>query len=338
SLALLFFLFLVAVHLATPRSRTENLLRKLPSPPFKLPIIGHLHLIGSLPHHSLRDLAKKHGPDVMLLRLGAVPTLVVSSPRAAKAVLRTHDHVIASRPHSVVADILFYGSTDVSFTPYGEYWRRARKVITTHLLTAAKVRSYRAAREQEVRLVLARVRAAAAAGTAIDVSEILGFFANDIVCQAMTGRLPREQGRNQLFRELLETNTKLLGGFNLDDYFPSLARFDLVSAKAVKHMKRWDDLLDSLIDKHKSKTLDGEDEGDFIDVLLSVQQEYGLTRDNIKAILMDTFEAGTDTTYIALDYAMAELMQNPQSMNKLQAASRASTRVDKHRYDRVIWG
>ncbi|RCV39013.1 hypothetical protein SETIT_8G188500v2 [Setaria italica] len=307
-LALLFFLFLVAVHLATPRSRTEKLLRKLPSPPFELPVIAHLHLIGSLPHHSLSDLAKRHGPDVMLLRLGAVPTLVVSSPRAAKAVLRTHDHVFASRPHSAVADILFYGSTDVSFTPYGEYWRRARKDITTHLLTAAKVRSNRAAREQEVRLVLARVRAAAAAGTAIDVSEIFIFFANDIVCQAMTGRLPREQGQNQL--------SWGLGGFNLDDYFPSLARFDLVSAKAVKHIKRWDDLLDSLIDKHKSKTMDCEDEGDFIDVLLSVQQAYGLTRDNIKAILMDMFEAGTDTTYIALDYTMAELMQKPRVVMK----------------------
>ncbi|RCV39176.1 hypothetical protein SETIT_8G202500v2 [Setaria italica] len=334
SLALLFFLFVVAVHLATPRSRTEKLLRKLPSPPFKLPIIGHLHLIGSLPHHSLRDLAKRHGPDVMLLRLGAVPTLVVSSPRAAKAVLRTHDHVFASRPHSAVADILFYGSTDASFTPYGEYWRRARKVITTHLLTAAKVRSKsnRAAREQEVRLVLARVRAAAAAGTAIDVTEIFSFFANDIVYQAVAGRLPREQGQNQLFRELLETNAKLLGGFNLDDYFPSLGRFDLMSAKAVKQIKRWDDLLDSLIDKHiRSKTVvDGEDEQeDFIDVLLSVQQEYGLTRDNVKALLVDMFEAGTDTTYIALDYAMAELMRNPQSMTKLQAEVRRCTAKGK---------
>jgi hypothetical protein len=287
SLALVLILFLLAaVRLATPRSRTEKLLRKLPSPPFKLPIIGHLHLLGSLPHHSLRDLAKKHGPDVMLLRLGAVPTLVVSSPRAAKAVLRTHDHVFASRPRSAVADVLFYGCTDIGFAPYGEYWRQARKVITTHLLTTAKVRSNRAAREQEVRLVLAKVTDAAAMGTAVDVSELFIFFANDIVCQAVAGRLPREQGRNQLFRELLETNAKLLGGFNLDDYFPSLARFDLVSAKAVKHRKRWDDLLDRLIDEHKGKmVVDGEDE-DFIDVLLSVQQEYGLTRDNVKAILM----------------------------------------------------
>jgi uncharacterized protein HemX len=44
--------------------------------------------------------------------------------------------------------------------------------------------------------------------------------------------------------------------------------------------------LDSLIDKHVRKTVNDEHEEDFIDVLLSVQQEYSLTRDNIKAILM----------------------------------------------------
>ena len=68
---------------ATARAR-EALLSKLPSPRGRLPIIGHLHLVGSLPHVSLRDLAAEHGRDgLMLLCLGVVPTLVVSSPDAA---------------------------------------------------------------------------------------------------------------------------------------------------------------------------------------------------------------------------------------------------------------
>nr|XP_040243309.1 indole-2-monooxygenase-like [Aegilops tauschii subsp. strangulata] len=277
ALGLLLLFFLVALHLAASSSGAEKLRSKLPSPPFKLPVIGHLHLVGSLPHVSLRDLARKHGPDVMLLRLGAVPTLVVSSPRAAKAVLRTHDHLFASRPHSAVGDILSNGSTNVALAPYGDYWRRTKKLVTTHLLAARK---------------------------------------------AVLGRLPREAGRNQMFRELLEIHCKLLGGFNLPDYFPILARLDMVTAKAVKLKRRWDDVLDDLIDKHASKMANDDEEEDFIDVLLSVQQEYSLTRDNIKAILVDMFEAGTDTTYIALDYAMAELMRKPQAMAKLQAEVR----------------
>ena len=127
---------------------------RLPPSPPALPIIGHLHLVGALPHVSLCCLARKHGPDVMLLRLGAVPTLVVSSPRAAEAVLRTHDHVMASRPRSVVADIIMYGSSDVAFAPYGEYWRQARKLVTTHVLSVKRVQSFRSAAMEEVILMI----------------------------------------------------------------------------------------------------------------------------------------------------------------------------------------
>uniref|UniRef100_A0ACD5VJ69 Uncharacterized protein n=1 Tax=Avena sativa TaxID=4498 RepID=A0ACD5VJ69_AVESA len=288
ALVLVVVLFLVAVHFATSTSRAEMLLRKLPSPRLKLPIIGHLHLVGSLPHVSLRELARKHGPDVMLLRLGAVPTLIVSSPSAAKAILRTHDHLFASRPPSSAGEILFSGSTNVANAPYGDYWREIRKIVTTHLLTTNKIRSNLASREQEVRLVLAELRKAAAAGTAVDLSELLSSFAHHVEIQTVLGRLPREAGWSRQFHELLEGNSKILGGFNLDDCFPSLTRLDMVSAKVAKHKKRWDNLLDDLIDRHARNPVEEDDDKDFIDVLLSVQvqQEYSLTRDNIKSVLM----------------------------------------------------
>ncbi|CAO2164763.1 unnamed protein product [Urochloa humidicola] len=312
---------------AARKARDEQLLSKLPSPPGRLPIIGHLHLVGTLPHVSLRDLAAKRG-GLMLLRLGAVPTLVVSSASAAQAVLRTQDHVFASRAYSPVTDILFYGSTDVAFAPYGEHWRQVRKISTMHLLTNKKVRSYRHARQHEVSLVMAKIRDAAGAHAAVDLSDLLNCFTNDVVCHAVSGKFFREEGRNRLFRELVEANSSLIGGFNVEDYFPALVKMDvikrMVCAKAQRVNKMWDHLLDKLIDDHaKNKPAAAEhDDSDFIDVLLSVQQEYKLTKDHIKAQLAIMFEAGTDTSFIVLEYAMVRLMQNPHLMNRLQTELR----------------
>ncbi|EAZ41246.1 hypothetical protein OsJ_25753 [Oryza sativa Japonica Group] len=308
---------------------SELLLSKLPSPPLRLPVIGHMHLVGSLPHVSLRDLAAKHGRDgLMLVHLGSVPTLVVSSPRAAEAVLRTHDLAFASRPRAMVPDIITYGATDSCYGPYGDHFRKVRKAVTVHLLNSHKVQAYRPAREEEVRLVIAKLRGAAAmAGAPVDMTELLHSFANDLICRAVSGKFFREEGRNKLFRELIDTNASLLGGFNLEDYFPSLARTKLLSkvicVRAMRVRRRWDQLLDKLIDDHATRLVrrhdhDQQQDSDFIDILLYHQEEYGFTRDNIKAILVDMFEAGTDTSYLVLESAMVELMRKPHLLAKLK--------------------
>ena len=259
-------------------------------------MIGHLHLVGSLPHVSLRDLARKHGQDIMLLRLGAVNTVIVSSPRAAEAVLRTHDHALASRARSPVADIIFYRCSDVAFAPLGDHWRQARKVLTAHMLSARKVHSFRNYREEEVRIAVAKIRAAAScAGTAtaaaVDMTEHLGSYMNDVVCRAVLGRHHRNDGRNKLIGELVGINISLLGGFNVEDYFPSLAMSDvftgIVCRGAKRVRKRWDELLDKLIDEHgRHREQEDDASADFIHVLLSLQEEYGLTTYNVKAILV----------------------------------------------------
>ncbi|OEL34238.1 indole-2-monooxygenase [Dichanthelium oligosanthes] len=304
-----------------------------PSPP-ALPVLGHLHLMGSLPHVSLHRLARKHGSDLMLLRLGAMPVLVVSSPRAAEAVLRTHDLVCASRPHSLVTEIVMYGPSDVGFVPYGDYWRRVRKLVTTHLLTVKRVQALRLAREEEVSAVMARISEAAAAGAAVDVGELLGSFANDLACRAVMGKSFRGEGRNKLFRELVSDTSPLLAGFNVEEFFPFLSRFGVLSrmvrAKSERLRRRWDEQLDRLIEDHESSgaaaaasTSSKDDDDDFIDVLLSVRQEYGLTREHMKAMLLDVFFGGIGTGASVLEFTVAELMLNHDVMKNLQAEIRS---------------
>ncbi|OEL33726.1 indole-2-monooxygenase, partial [Dichanthelium oligosanthes] len=299
-LALLFSLVLLLPLLLTFFVSAEGasdarLLSRLPSPPVKLPIIGHLHLLGALPHVSLASLAAKHGPDLMLLCLGAVPTIIVSSPRAAEAVLRTHDHVFASRPRSMISDIIMYGATDSCFAPYGENFRKARKLVTMHLLNDRKVRSQRPAREEEVQLVMDKLHEGQ--GSFCGHERGAALVRQRHCLSRRVGQFSREEGRNKLFRELNDNNAALLGAFNIQDCFPSLARLELldkvVCAKAKRVRKRWDQLLDKLIDDHTTRSVRCEDgaegeqeDNDFIDVLLSLQKEYGFTRDHLKAILI----------------------------------------------------
>ncbi|CAN6226686.1 unnamed protein product [Urochloa humidicola] len=181
-------LLLLIVRLASVTTKCKQQLP--PSPPGKLPIIGHLHLIGPQTHISIRDLDAKYGRNgLLLLRISATPTLFVSSPSAAEAVLRTHDHIFASRPPSMAAEIIRYGRTDIAFAPYGEYWRQARKLLTTHMLSAKKVQTFSNGRLEEVRLIMGKIRESAIAipRKAVDLSELLSGYTNDVVCRAVLG-------------------------------------------------------------------------------------------------------------------------------------------------------
>ncbi|CAL4992553.1 unnamed protein product [Urochloa decumbens] len=276
----------------------------------------------------------------MLLRLGTVPNLIVSSPHAAQAVLRTHDNVFASRPPSIVVDNLQYGpSSNFGGAPYGEHWRQVRKFVSTHLLTAKKVNSYHLARQEEVRLVMAKLRKAAAASAEVDISEMVNAFSNDVVCHAVSGKFFRAEGRNKLFRELIVVNATLSSGFVLENYFPGVAillgMFTtwFMKNKVAEAHRRWDELLENIIcdherrsSKHRGDSADQEQSAaDFIDVMLSVQQEYGITMESVKSILMDIFDAGTNTSSLVLEYAMVELMRNPYIRTKLQDEVRKMT-------------
>nr|BAD93370.1 P450 [Triticum aestivum] len=320
----LLLLLLASVRRSTMTGRK---LRLPPSPPGSLPIIGHLHHIGAQTHISLQHLVDKYGHNGLLfLRAGAVPTVIVSSPSAAEAVMRTHDHILASRPWSMASHILRYNTTDVAFSPLGEYWQHTRKLVNTHLLSAKKVHSFANGRQEEVCLVVNKIREAAttAPSTAVDMSEFLAAYTNDVVSRSVLGATHRKKGRNTLFREMTETNVDLLVGFNLENFIPrwplTEVLFRLVCWKVQRHLNKWDALLEEVIKEHIN--LKQDNSADFIHVFLSLQQEYGLTDDNVKSLLMNIFEAAIETSYLVLEYAMAELINNRHVMKKLQTEVR----------------
>ena len=98
----LFLLWLLILFIRHNKSCVKFKLQ--PSPP-KLPIIGNLHQLGKFPHRSLRALSDKYRP-LMLLNLGQIPTLIVSSPDTVAEIVNNHDVVFSDRPKTTANNIL----------------------------------------------------------------------------------------------------------------------------------------------------------------------------------------------------------------------------------------
>ncbi|OIT30412.1 cytochrome p450 71a4 [Nicotiana attenuata] len=258
----------------------------------------------------------------MLLHLGNKPVVVASSVDAARDIMKTHDLVWSSRPKSSIADRLFYGSKDIAFSPYGEYWRQVRSVTVFHLLSNKRVQSFRDVGEEEILNMIENIRRECeSSSSVIDLRDLFCSLTNNIISRVALGRKYGIHGKTTL-----DGFVNLLGTFNVGEYIPWLEWFNKISGldtKVEKAANEMDTFLESVIEEHirKEEYCSGEAK-DLVDVLLEIQNGnetcFPLQRDSLKAILLDTFAAGTDTTYTALDWIMTELLRHPRAMVKLQ--------------------
>ncbi|GAV65149.1 LOW QUALITY PROTEIN: p450 domain-containing protein, partial [Cephalotus follicularis] len=304
-------------------STAANNKKSLPSPS-KLPVIGNLHQIGYLRHRSLKTMA------LMLLHLGNVPVLVVSSADAACEAMKTHDPIFASRPKSKGFEKLLYNYRDVATSPYGEYWTQMKSKYVLHLLSKKLSLSAKLRRRDNIN----DIRKSSSSSLPVNLNETIATLTIDVVCRVALGKKYRRGDGGMRLKKLLKEFMELLGGFNLGDYVPWLAwvsRVNGLDAKLEKVAKGFDEFLDGdvreLIERLKNRSdahgsVQGEEQKDFLDVLLSIQKEntigFPVETINIKAMILDVFAAGTDTTFATLEWAMSELLRHPKVMKKLQ--------------------
>ncbi|KAK8690940.1 hypothetical protein V6N13_074464 [Hibiscus sabdariffa] len=266
----------------------------LPPLPPKLPIIGNIHQLGKLTHRSLRDLSRTYG-SLLLLQLGYNPTVLVSSADMIREIAKNYDVVCSDRPKTTALDILFYGRKDLAFGPYGEYWRRLKKMSVVELLSHQRVQSFHFVREEEVELLVNKIRCACLEEEAIDLSEMLMSVTSNIVSRTVLSHKSENEDGCSKFGQLGKRMSILLTGFCIGDLFPYLRWLDVVtgyipSLKALR--TEFDSFLDQVIEEHSALENHDEDnhKKDFVSIIMQLQKDgmFGmdLTRDNIKAILL----------------------------------------------------
>ncbi|WOH07505.1 hypothetical protein DCAR_0726935 [Daucus carota subsp. sativus] len=295
-----------------------------PSPP-KLPIIGNLYQLGRDPHISLRFLAQKYGP-LMLLKFGSVPVLVVSTADAAREIMKTHDLVFSDRPDSSISNRIFYNGRDVALARYSEYWRQVKSTCVIQLLSKRRVNSFSNVREEEVALLIHNIESSHS--KIVNLSEMFSELTSGVVCRVALGR-KYESDKGNSYKKLLGEMTELLGYFrSIGKYIPLLYWVDWLEGlkgKVDKIANEIDAFLEAVVRDHQSDLAsdDSYANKDFVSILLEIQKEnidsdFQINKDCIKAVILDMFFAGTETPSTTLEWTIAALIKNPDTMIKLQ--------------------
>ncbi|GMP48691.1 hypothetical protein CsSME_00015959 [Camellia sinensis var. sinensis] len=297
--------------------------RKLPPGPALLPVVGNLLKLGNKPHKSLAELAKTHGP-IMSLKLGRITTVVISSSTMAKEVLQIQDVAFSSRscPNSVHAHA--HNQYSVVFLPVAE-----RLVCKSffYLFSGNRLDANQSLRRQKVQELISYVGKCCQEGVAVDIGRAafttsLNLLSNTVFSVDLAD--PSQDSAKE-FRDLVWNIMVEAGKPNLVDYFPVLAKIDPqgIRGRMRVHFARIFQLFGRLIDERLElrKLRKTSEENDVLDILLDIieQNSEDIDRIHMEHLFLDMFAAGTDTTSSTVEWAMAELLRNPETLNRVKA-------------------
>nr|GLL45280.1 cytochrome P450 CYP82D47-like [Ipomoea trifida] len=247
------------------------------------PIIGHLHLLAA-PRPTfkiLADMADKYGP-IFRIRLGTRQVLVVSDSRIAKQCFTTNDRALAGRPKALASEIIGYNYAMFGLCPYGDYWRHVRKLLSNRR------------REALMQVWDSGVRSFA--------QEIYRSWASKMFGPTLNLDNVVKLDMKQMFGELLMdvTMQTLFGQQYEEEGSRTVVRtasrlFNLLGVPVVGDYLPWLRWLD--IGGHE-KTL----------------KETAKKMDSIGMLF-----AGTDTTTIALTWALSLILNNSSVLEKIRA-------------------
>lgn len=333
SATLLLFSILIFRRNTSSKSQPMSL-SQLPGPP-ALPIIGHLHHLKSpLLHQNLHNLATKYGP-LFQLRIGTMTAVTIASTEMAKEFLKNHDLEFAAHKPNLVIQRHTHGGS-FSFRPYGKYVQVMRKLCISEFLGNHVLGKHLHVRVHETKCFLRGLLRKGQLGEEINFTVELTKMITNILSETMMGIRCSETEEGARQARIVHEVGEIFAASNLADFFPILKFFDVqgIKKKSEDIHKRYDEWIEGIMVKReevrrKRKEFggvnnDGEDSvRDFLDTLYDMLEDVKadniqFNRLYIKGQLLSLFTAGTDTTVAAIEWTLAELMNNPKIMKKVQ--------------------
>ncbi|EOY20105.1 Cytochrome p450 79a2, putative [Theobroma cacao] len=140
---MLLVIFLFVVKAKGKASKRKSNQAPFPPGPTPWPIIGNPPEIWRKrpAFRWIHGLMKEHHTDILCARLANSHVVAVTSPVIAPEFLKKNDSVFASRPVTMATEYSSRRFLTIAVVPWGDQWKKMRKVVTCDIVSASKLRS-----------------------------------------------------------------------------------------------------------------------------------------------------------------------------------------------------
>ncbi|XP_024543997.1 flavonoid 3'-monooxygenase [Selaginella moellendorffii] len=182
----------------------------------------------------------------MYLKLGIKPTVIISSGRAAREIVKLHNLKFASKVPLISGKYFGNDYSGIAFSQYTPEVKLYRKLINTHLLSPTKLKIYDGIRREEQRRLARSL--SDERGNPVLLRQKLHNMNMNVITYMLFGKRFCGHYNNTVnvdeFVQVIVDILRLAGVFNVSDYIPGIRWLDVQGLeKQYKHLMDRDLLL-----------------------------------------------------------------------------------------------
>lgn len=306
----------------------------IPPGPRGFPLVGYVPQLlksikdGSHPYNLYMELGEKYGP-VFTVWLGPLPGIIVNGYDAVHEMFVKRDQDFMDRPGKFIFLLRELLGTDrgVVFHSYGQKWKNTRKFAMQSLRDFGVGKaSLEDTIYEEAGYVISEF--ASQNQNPFNPRRHLKQAVSNIICSINFGN--RFDYNDERFQSILDNNDAITSSpllFAPENAYPILAKLPgSVHSTVIAAINNIRTTIQGIIDEHKS-TFDADNIRDFVDYYLkeakereerkSNEPESAMSDNHLFQLLVDIFNAGTETTSTTLQWLLNYLINYPEIQKRV---------------------
>lgn len=249
----------------------------------------------------------------------------MSSTETVKSVLQINDHSLSNRTIPDAMKGANHHNYSLPFIPISQRWKDLRKICNNLLFSTKNLDMNHTLRKKKILELSNDINNSAEKFEVVNIGRLAFKTTINMLSNTVYSvDLVRSSDIAGEFKELVTNIMKEVGRANIADCFPVLKVLDPIGIRrrTGEYFGKLLGIFQGLVDQRlKMRELNGYcGKSDMLDAMLDDEKNAGeMYKDKIERLSVDLFVAGTDTVTSTLEWAMAELLHNPNIMSKAKS-------------------
>ncbi|XP_021818207.1 cytochrome P450 77A3-like [Prunus avium] len=321
------------IFLLTQKSKSKS--PNLPPGPPGWPIVGNLFQFsrsGKPFFEYVDELRLKYGP-IFTLKMGTRTMIILSDAKLVHEALIERGAVFATRPRENPTRTIFScNKFTVNASIYGPLWRSLRRNMVQNMLSSTRLKEFRTVRENAMDTLIERIKAEAKANDGVVSVLKTARFAVFCILLAMCFGIEMDEETVEKMDQMMKAVLIVLDP-RIDDYLPILSPFFSKQRKRALEVRN--EQIEYIVPFIERRRRALENPGSdpqatsfsYLDTLFDLKvdgRKSGPSHAELVSLCSEFLNGGTDTTATAIEWGIAQLIDNPEVQEKLYREVKAS--------------